>query len=237
MSTRRLSAAAAAAAAAAVPPLLALAILSLLACRGEPGGVTAAEHDAAALDLSPNRVAGLRTVEFPDEDPGPPFYARVTTIMNQIFQDGEYVAIPFYRRPDCVPAGFDLLQAFDPPGPDGPGAFGCPLTVEGRFLIEFDAPPGTFPVRVVTSGPTPIWFVPWSDFQAATADGDLTMAELLAMEPLRGRADEFHEMLAPRLEEHHVVIASRGGLEDGRGFRFAVNHRGDSTASITIRID
>lgn len=216
---------------------LSLPVLALtaLACGGESDIVTA-PSGAVALETSASRAGGVVVVPFPDQDPGPPFYARVTTLMNQIFRADGYVAIPFYREPECVPAEFDLLQAYHFPGPGGPGAFGCPLIVEGHLLIESDAPQGTFPIRVVSNGPAEVWFVEWSAFQAATADGTLTMAELVALEPLRGLAHTFNEMLAPRADDHHVVITSSGTLEDGRTFRFNVNHRGDRTQSILIRI-
>lgn len=211
------------------------AALALVACHDDADPATPSP-DGAAYALSASQGVAVRTVVFPEEDPGPPLYARVTPELNQIFSDGEYVAIPFYREPDCVSGSFDLFQGLHLPGPHGPGAFGCPLTVNGRFIIEADAAPGTFPIRVIAEGPTPIWFVRWSDFQPAAADGDLTMAELVALDPLRGVANAFHEMLSPRPENHHVVITSRGRLEDGRRFNFSVNHLGDQTQSIILRI-
>lgn len=226
----------------ATAALAAIAPFAVLACAGTDPVVPAAEaaapglaaHGATALAAS--RAGGLRVVRFPAEDPGPPLYVRVTPLLNQIFVADGMVAIPFYRDPACVPLDVDLLVHLHPPGAHGPGAFGCPLLIEGSYTIETDAPQGTFPVRVVASGPAQVWFVAWSDFEAATADGDLTMAELIALEPLRGTASTFHEMLAPRLDDHHVVITSRGTLDDGRTFQFNVNHRGDVTQSILLRI-
>jgi hypothetical protein len=191
---------------------------------------------AAASSASAIGAGGLRVVRFPDEDPGPPFYARVTPLLNQIFVANGMVAIPFYRDPACVPLDVDLLLPLHPPGEHGPGSFACQLLIHGHFTIEPDAPQGTFPVRVVASGPAQIWFVPRADFDAAAGDGELTMAELVALEPLRGTAASFNEMLAPRIEDHHVVITSRGTLADGRTFEFNVNHRGDATQSIQLRI-
>ncbi|HEX6307518.1 MAG TPA: hypothetical protein VFZ69_04980 [Longimicrobiales bacterium] len=214
-------------------PLIACA---LLACHGN-GEPVSPPPDDAVFDLSADMAAGMRVVSFPAEDPGPPLYARVTSIMNQVFVDAGLVAIPIYRDPACIPADTDLLEHLHLPGPAGPGAFGCTLLIEGSYIIEADAPLGTFPVRVVAKGPAQIWFVDWGDFQNATADGTLTMAELNGLDPLRGTASTFHEMLAPRLDRHHVVIASRGQLEDGRSFRFELNHLGDVTKSILIRID
>jgi hypothetical protein len=218
-----------------VARVLIVAALVMTGCRSEPEPFTPLAEEEA-FNAAASRAGGLRTVAFPDEDPGPPYYARVSTLLNQILHDGEYVAMPFYREPDCVPADFNLLEAFHFPGPAGPGSFGCNLLVEGRFLIEPGAPPGTFPLQVITSGAAEVWFVSYGDFQNAAADGDFTMAELLALSPMRGVARRFHEMLAPRLENHHVVITSDGELEDGRRFRFNVNHRHDRIQSIQIRI-
>jgi hypothetical protein len=199
---------------------------------------TAADASSAAAGadvLAAGRARGLRVVRFPGEDPGPPLYARVTPLLNQVFTANGMVAIPFYRDPACVPLDTDLLAHLHPPGEHGPGSFACELLVEGGFTIEPDAPLGTFPVRVVASGPAQIWFVPSEDFDRAAGNGELTMADLIALGPLRGTASSFHEMLAPRIEEHHVVITSHGTLGDGRAFEFNVNHHGDVTRSIQIR--
>jgi hypothetical protein len=246
----------------ATTALAVLAPFALLACSGStdtvlPGAEAAASGlaapaagsdgsagGAAAVGIAASgtaaaaagRAGGLRVVRFPAEDPGPPLYARVTPLLNQIFVADGMVAIPFYRDPACVPLDADLLAHMHPPGEHGPGAFACALLVEGSYTIEHDAPQGTFPVRVVASGPAQFWFVPWSDFEAATTDGTLTMAELIALAPLRGTASSFNEMLAPRLDDHHVVITSRGTLPDGRTFQFNVNHRGDVTQSIHLQL-
>lgn len=195
-----------------------------------------AQFDAAQFDLSAGMAAGMRTVEFPGDDPGPPLYARVTPLSNQFFIDNGLIAIPIYRDPSCIPPDANLMGLFHPPGPDGPGAFGCDLLIEGSYIIEADAPVGTFPIRAVARGPIQIWFVELTAFQAASADGQMTMAELESLSPLRGTATKFNEMLAPRMDSHHVVITSRGRLEDGRTFQFNVNHRGEVTQSIMIRI-
>jgi hypothetical protein len=210
------------------------ALVLLAGCQAERESITA--HTEFAASAAVGGAGGFRTVAFPADDPGPPFYSRVSTLLNQIFHDGEYVAIPFYRDTECIPPDFNLLGAFHLPGEDGPGAFGCPLLVHGTLLIEPDAPQGTFPFKVMTRGPAHVWFVSWNRFQAAMADGDITMNELIALEPLRGVADQYNEVLHPRMEKHHVVITSQGRLEDGRRFQFNVNHPGDATKSLLIRI-
>jgi hypothetical protein len=211
-----------------------VSLVLLAGCQAEREPTTPLMEIAASAAVS--GPGGFRTVSFPENDPGPPFYSRVTTLLNQIFHDGGYVAIPFYRDLACIPPDFNLLDAFHFPSQDGPGAFGCPLVVHGTLLIEPDAPLGTFPFQVMTRGPAHVWFVPWAGFQAAMADGDITMNELIALEPLRGVADQYNEVLHPRMEKHHVVITSHGRLEDGRRFQFNVNHPGDATKSILIRI-
>jgi hypothetical protein len=77
-------------------------------------------------------------VEFPDDDPGPPFYARIRH--NFAIQNGQWAAIIFYRSPNCVAPSFNLLRLFNP------AAFGCPLTVEGFALYDqVPPPPGVSP--------------------------------------------------------------------------------------------
>lgn len=175
---------------------------------------------------------GFRTLTMPDQDPGPPFYARVGL---QFLASEGWLAIPFYRPPSCVPADFNLLEFYHFPGPGGPGAFLCPLNMTGTLLIEPDAPLGTFPKTVSLTGDNvPVWFVPEEAFMAAAGDGTVTMAELSALNPLRGTATHYHETLKPREEDHQIVITSGGHLEDGRKFTFNLNHRG--TEIVTIRI-
>lgn len=176
---------------------------------------------------------GLVRLEMPAEDPGPPFYARVGF---QILESDGWIAIPFYRAPECVPPTFNLLQFYDFPGPSGPGAFACPLLMNGFLLIEPDAPLGTFPRRAVfNSAGTPIWFVRADRFHAAAADGVLTMGELESLGPWRGVTTRYHETLHPRDGDHKIIIAADGLLEDGGPFAFQLTHIGDRI--VRIRID
>jgi hypothetical protein len=196
--------------------------------------------DARADDqelLAAAQSAGLQSLSIPDEDPGPPFYARVTTLLNQMFHQDGLLAIPFYRPPSCVPADFNMLELFDPPGPQGPGAFACPLLMTGFLLTEPDAPLGTFPRHVVLGGSeVPFWFVDQEQFQAQAADGVVTFAELQAMDRLTATAHAYHETLKPREGDHLIVINARGTLEDGRSFRFHVTHQEDRSRSLQIQI-
>ena len=103
--------------------------LALFTCVSLAGGALNDGHAAArrggAMDaIEAQTGEGLVRLSIPDADPGPPFYARVGL---QVFDDGEWVAIPIYRSRPCIPPGFNLLEFFHFPEAAGPGAFACPL--------------------------------------------------------------------------------------------------------------
>jgi hypothetical protein len=177
-----------------------------------------------------NTVAGNKRVLFPEEDPGAPLYLRATSLLNQFFVSDGWLVIPFYRNPDCVRSDFNILQLFDVPQ-----AFSCPLTVQGHYIIEKNAPLGTLPIIVQsTSSAMPFWFVRWDEFSLAAADGVVTMPELRGMNPLKGVAAKFTETLRPRMDNHLVQINASGALMDGRLFTFHVTHLGDQTKSLQL---
>src|SRR4030095_7892709 len=67
------------------------------------------------------------------EDNEPVFYARInggefTGGQEDIYHTEEWAAIVFYRQPDCVPSGFNLLTFFDFSIWALPPADRCPLT-------------------------------------------------------------------------------------------------------------
>jgi hypothetical protein len=181
---------------------------------------------------------GMVVKAFPAEDPGAPFYARVTPMLNQFFVFDGQLVIPFFRDTDCIPEDFNLLELFHfPSGPGNLGAFECDLYVWGRLLIEADAPMGTFPKLVNSWGDNvPIWIVEWDAFQAAMQDGPITMDVLEGLNPLVGTATRFHETLMPRDGEHRIVINASGQVADGRRFNFHVTHLEDQTRSIRLVI-
>jgi hypothetical protein len=153
-------------------------------------------------------------VAIPGESPGPPFYMR-----SLLDPEHEWVGNIFYREPACVPLAFNLLRLFDIPD-----AFRCELVVEG-FEVR-NAPVGP-PIHTELQGlgAVPIWFVRKTDFEAAIADGTLTIAELATLGSLiMGHADFYQEVLHPR-DGAQVVNADflgEGIVEDGRSFRFHV---------------
>lgn len=217
------------------------AVLVAAACAAHDDPVTPVQSAAGntpvgarAPQAGQSGQSGLMVLTIPDEDPGPPFYARVGL---QFLTDGDLLAIPFYRDPACVPADFNLLEMFHFPGPGGPGAFACPLSMTGRLLIEPDAPLGTFPRQVVLQGDAVrFWFVPYADFQEIAEDGVVTMPELAGLSPLQGTAGRYHETLHPREGEHRIVIDAGGLMDDGRRFQFHATHIDDTLRSIRIRI-
>lgn len=213
-----------------------LVTLALIAACGAEGPTIAAQSltDARAAETEA-KGGGMVKRHFPADDPGVPIYMRLTTTLNQIFRDGDWVVIPIYRDPAAIPPSFNLLTYFDPPGPSGPGAFAAPLRITGHYMIEADAPLGTFPKIVISRGDAvPIWFVRWDALAAAMADGTLTVGDLAGLAPLRGTATRFTETLRPRMSEHHVVIDAAGTLADGRRFTVHVTHVGDRSRSVRI---
>jgi len=205
-------------------------IIGIAACASAPADAPLGFDEDLLLSQ------GFERVTFPDPDPGIPAYARVGTMVNQFYHADGWLAIPFFRDPDCVPDDFNMLELFDFPDEDGPGAFACPLQHAGHYLVEAGAEPGTFPRLYVSSGDAvPFWFVRWSDFQDAMADGRVTLPDVRAMSPRKGTATHFRETVQPRLEEHLVVTDASGFLEGGAPFEFHVTHVGDRTQRIRIR--
>ena len=108
---------------------------------------------------------------FPGDSPGPVWYAQLGR--GFIPNDGIWAGIVFLRSLACVPAGFNLLDQFDIPA-----AWGCELMVEGEDWWHDLAVPPPFQRRDRGLGAVPVYFVLWSEIQAATADDILTIGEL-----------------------------------------------------------
>ena len=162
-------------------------------------------------------------LRIPGDGPGIPAYARVERPF--VYHTAEWAAIVFYRAPNCVPGGFNLLAFFDPP----PRPFWCSLTISGFEL--WDNGPGidAGPRHTVSSGlSVPVWFVPWPALEAAIADDVLTKLELESLAPLKGVATRFHEVLNPFVppgptggaKVPHLTITASGVLPDGKSFQY-----------------
>lgn len=190
---------------------------------------------ALALGLLPvgTSVANVR-VAFPEETPGPPYYARISS--DGAPQTSQWAAIVFYRDPSCVPSDFNLLQFFDIPR-----AFGCPFTIEG-FEIWQNGPgqdPAPIQVKSRGLGAVPVWFVAPQELDAAMADGVLTIGELSALPSLQvGAADRFQEVLHPTQAtgSGKLTITASGSLSNGRTFQLQVSVSRDTLRHVEISL-
>lgn len=171
---------------------------------------------------------------------GPPFYARFGE--NETFGNNEWVAIVFYRDPNCVPDGFNLNQFFDFPGETGPGAFGCqPPTTD---VVEYwQGEPGSGPAPAVSEmtgrGAVPVWFFSRADIDAANSDGVVTITELEGLASRRvGSATTFTEYLKPSQSNAAPIIQfmAKGALDDGGDFLVDVSY-GDPEVTDHTTID
>ena len=144
-----------------------------------------------------------------------PFYAREVV-------GPEWTAWIFYRPQQCIPADFNLLAFID-----APRAFRCgPMTMDG-FAV-FENGPGIDPAPLLARGDglgeVPIWFVRTRRYEAADADGVITIGELAALDPLRGSARFYSEVLRndgnPDTTGYHFSAFAHGKLADGRSFTY-----------------
>ena len=170
-----------------------------------------------------------------------PFYARFGE--NETFSNGEWVAIVFYRSPDCIPAEFNLNQFFDFPGESGPGAFGCAPPTTTSVEIWANGPetdPAPLVAEMTGRGAVPVWFFTQAEAEAAMADGVVTVDELAALPSrLIGTAATYTELLHPSQSNAQPMIQfmAAGALEDGRSFLVNVSRGAPDVANhITIEI-
>ncbi len=171
--------------------------------------------------ISTSVVQAAVQVRIPDESPGVPAYARIEQALP--FHNEEWAAIVFYREPECVPDGFNLLNFVDIPA-----AFGCPLTVAGFEIWENGPPPFSLDMAPIFSnlhglGAVPVWFVSWPELREQIADGVLTITDLTSMVSLQvGSASFFDERLHSIGEVQHpnLSIVAHGRLLDGQSFQF-----------------
>jgi len=178
-----------------------------------------------------------QVITFTPPDPGPPLYA----ILEPTFvpHTDDWAAVAFVREPSCVPPGFNLLNVVNVPA-----AFGCTLTVQGHAIWKNAPPPvDEVPIQVnlLGLGAVPVWFVRWTEMQAALADNVLTVPELSSLPSLKiGSASFFKETQHPGPERPQgpgsgkIEINANGTLEDGRTFMFQVREKGVNQES-TIR--
>jgi hypothetical protein len=167
-------------------------------------------------------MAGIARAELlPQTSNDLPFYARIERGLIQT--DGEWAAIAFYRPPTCVRPGFNLLDFFDVPA-----VFGCsaPDPYLNGFGLFRNGPmnaPSQSRLQIVPGRVMPVWFVRWSELEAAIADDNLTIGELAGLPSLlEGAATFYSETLHPYQGSRQTMLSiiAFGVLEDNRIFRF-----------------
>lgn len=165
-------------------------------------------------------------LNFPTQSPGIPAYARLELLIPDfdVPSNDDWAAIVFYRNPDCIPLNFDLGQFFHVPGPDGPGAFGCDLLIEGFELWANGPGQDLAPVYARSRSAVPdlpIWFVSWPDLSELFDTGMVFIDQIEALPSLiRGSAWWFEESLHPNgsAPDPGISITARGRLETGGEF-------------------
>jgi hypothetical protein len=161
-----------------------------------------------------------------------PYYARFA--WDEIYHTDEWAVIIFYRLPDCIPAIFNLNDAFDGNLFDPSAVFPCvPAPTTSGFAIWEQAPweGGVAPKQAELKGlgAVPVWFVSWPALQEAMKDG-LYIDELRSLlhseanenaVGLVGSASYYHETLRPiqAVRIGTLEINASGLLEDGRTFK------------------
>jgi hypothetical protein len=185
---------------------------------------------AAALLAPP--AGAVDRVLVPQDSPGGPFYARIE--QGLVHMTDDWVAVAFYRDPDCVDPGFDLLAFFD--FDRIPEIFDCALTVHGFELWDGGQAPRQS--RLFGNGAVPVWFFSVTDYEAALPG--LTLDEIQAMPSLvRGSAQAFEETLHPvgGARQTMLQLSAKGWLEDGRGFRYRAAEAGGTIRQVQIDFD
>lgn len=165
----------------------------------------------------------------------PPYYSIVER--DFLPHTDEWTGIVFVRPPACVPGGFNLLNVLDIPG-----AFFCPLLVDGFAIWKNGPPPvDNSPIKVDMRGlgAVPIWFARWDELQPALADNILTVPELQSLPSLvTGSADFFQlaqqpgELRPQGQGNGKIEFVARGTLEDGRSFQYETREMGVDQTSV-----
>ncbi len=166
-------------------------------------------------------------LDFPIQSPGVPAYARLELLVPNfdVPNNNRWAAIVFYRDPACVPPDFNLGRFFDFPSDQGPGAFGCPLLVEGQEIWEEPPRPGLSPIYVRTRNAVPnlpIWFVAWDELRPILESGQVFIGDIAGLPSLvQGGAYWYEEALYPNgaAAIPGITLRARGTLEDGGEFR------------------
>ena len=167
---------------------------------------------------------------FPGATPGPPIYANISA--EYLPHTDDLAVVFFYRLPACVPEDFNLLEYLDftPAFPGGPPRpFLCELQIQGTAFWHSRDDPAPALQFFYELNAVPTWFVAWSELEAATADGVLTISELAALPSLQvGETTSFLETIrngVPAERGGSEEVVATGTLLDGRSFVVHINEK------------
>ena len=212
-------------------------IVLLMACANNDAEPVLSELEKARLEYERMKAnPAFIELAFPEDDPGPPFYARIAVLGPDILlmESNGTVVIPMMRQVECIDPEFNLLDLYHVPN-----GFFCPLTLVGRGLIEPNAPLGTFPAIAYGEGTNmPVWFVDSGPLANAMVDGVLTLPELEALNPKKGVASRYEEFNKPRTEEGYLLVIESEGTIPGTNqrFEYKVISRTKARQDVELRI-
>jgi hypothetical protein len=184
-------------------------------------------------------------LEFPAQSPGVPAYARLELLVPNfdVPNNKRWAAIVFYRDPACVPPDFDLGQFFHLPGPQGLGAFACPLLIEGHEIWQNGPDTDLAPIYARSRNAVPnlpIWFVAWNELRPILESGQVFIGEISSLPSLvRGSAYWYEEALYPNgtAEIPGITLRSEGTLEGGGKFKMTWHFTNQGAEDeVTIRL-
>ncbi len=184
-------------------------------------------------------------LDFPVQSPGIPAYARLELLVPNfdVPNNQRWAAIVFYRDPACIPQDFNLGRFFHFPGDGSPGAFACPLLIEGQEIWDEEPSPFGAPIYVRSRNAVPnmpIWFVAWNELRPILESGQVFIGDISRLPSLvRGSAYWYEEALYPNgfAELPGITLRSEGTLEGGGRFKLKW-HFTDQGAEdeVTIRL-
>lgn len=216
---------------------LLVSIVLLMACGNNDAEPVLSELEKARLEYERMKAnPAFIELAFPEDDPGPPFYARIAVLEPDILlmESNGTAVIPMMRQVECIDPEFNLLDLYHVPN-----GFFCPLTLVGRGLIEPNAPLGTFPAIAYGEGTNmPVWFVDSGPLANAMVDGVLTLPELEALNPKKGVASRYEEFNKPRTEEGYLLVIESEGTIPGTNqrFEYKVISRTKARQDVELRI-
>ncbi|OGO60206.1 MAG: hypothetical protein A2029_01275 [Chloroflexi bacterium RBG_19FT_COMBO_47_9] len=151
-----------------------------------------------------------------------PYYARIA--QGEFYTDSDWVAIVFYRLPECIPADFNLLDFFD-----FANVWNCAPTTSGFEIWKNGPGIDTAPLQqeLFGMGVVPVWFADTQELMTVIEDGVLTIDELGSLPSLKiGTASFYHETLHPwgGSVRNHLVFNAHGSLTDGTVFNIHAEH-------------